>query len=124
VLALGITTPWVFTQGDRLPLRTARTVGRAAARELGPDDTLVEYRTLAAGLPWYAGRQPLLADFPRETRFERPGAAPRLLEKGPFQALWRAEGRVLVVTRPRRRKELPGAVELARGGGYVLLANH
>lgn len=114
---------WGFSQGDRLPLRSARTVGLAAAAELGEGDVLAEYRDLAAGLPFYAGRLPLLAAIERETRFEAAGAGDRLVDDTAFRALWDGPRRVLAVTGARRAGELPHGRELARGGGFVLLAN-
>lgn len=124
-LALGLAacTAWAFFQGERLPLRSARTVGLAAASELRGGDTLVEYRDLAAGLPFYAGRLPLMVGIDRETQFETRPLTDRLLSRDDFQRLWDGPGRVLATARPRRAGELPHARELARGGGFVLLVN-
>jgi 4-amino-4-deoxy-L-arabinose transferase len=114
---------WSFAQGDRLPLRTARTVGLAAAAEFREGDILAEYRDLAAGLPFYAGRLPLLAGIDRETGFEAGGSRERVVNPEAFWSLWDGPGRVLAVTRARRAGELPHGRELARGSGFVLLAN-
>ncbi|MHB8767202.1 MAG: hypothetical protein ACYDA8_23070, partial [Deferrisomatales bacterium] len=122
-ICLAACVAWGASRGDRLPLRSARTVGLAAAAELREGDLLVEYRHLAAGLPFYAGSLPLLADIDRETRFETGDAGDRLLDRPAFLTLWEGPGRVLAVTRTRRAAELPHARELARGNGYVLLSS-
>jgi hypothetical protein len=123
-LCLVASTAWTFSRGDHLPLRSVRTVARAAASQLRPGDTLVEYRDLTSGLPFYTGRLPLMVDIDRETEFETELLADRLMPRADFLALWEAPGRVLAVARPRRARDLPHATELARGGGYVLLTNH
>ncbi len=123
VLVLGLAPAWAFTRGDRLPLKTARTVGRAAAAELGDGDVLAEHRTLSAGLPFYAGRMPVLAGVRQDLRFEDPVTRRRVMDEAAFRDLWAGRRRVLVVTRPRRLDRLPGAREIARGGGYVLVSN-
>ena len=122
-LVLGLAPAWAFTRGDRLPLKTARVVGRAAGAALDDDDVLTEYRTLSAGLPFYAGRMPVLAGVRRDLRFEDPVTRRRVMDEGAFRKLWAGRRRVLVLTRPRRLKNLPGARPLARGGGYVLVSN-
>ncbi len=120
---LALAPAWAFTRGDRLPIKTARVVGRAAAAELGDGDVLAEYRTLSAGLPFYAGRLPVLAGVRRDLRFEDPVTRRRVLDDAAFRKLWAGPRRVLALTRPRRLKNLPGARQIARGGGYVLVSN-
>ena len=107
VLALALLPAWAFSRGDTLPLRSVRTVGRAAALELQPGDVLAEYRDLSAGLPFYAGRLPVLGAIARETQFEEGTAAGRVMDQGEFLALWAGPQRVLTVTRPRRMKDCP-----------------
>lgn len=123
VAALAALPAWAFSRGDALPLRTAAPVGRVAARALGPGDLLVEYRDLSAGLPFYAGTIPVLASIDRETQFESAATRSRVIDEEAFRELWTGPRRILVVTRVKRRGDLEGGVELARGGGYVLVAN-
>lgn len=122
-VCLMATTGWTFANGDRLPLHSARTIGIAAASEIRKGDTLAEYRDLSSGLPFYTGRLPLLVDIPRETQFETRSLADRLISRPDFLRLWDGPGRVLAATGLERAAELPHGRELARGGGFVLLAN-
>ena len=114
---------WGFSQGDLLPLRSARIVGLAAHQELRQDDLLVEYRDLAAGVPFYTGRIPVLAEIQRELQFEGWAAEDRVIGSDKLRELWEGPRRVLVITRDRKARDLPGARRLAQGGGFVLLAN-
>jgi 4-amino-4-deoxy-L-arabinose transferase len=123
VCAVACLPVWAATTADLLPLRSARTVGLAAARELRPTDVLVEYRDLSAGLPFYAGTMPMLARIGRETQFDGREAEQRLLDREAFQKLWAGPQRVLAVTLTQHAKDLPMGREIARGGGYVLVAN-
>jgi 4-amino-4-deoxy-L-arabinose transferase-like glycosyltransferase len=124
VLAVALLPLWAFTKGDLLPVHTVKIVGRAAALELQPGDALAAYRDLSSGLPFYAGRMPLLAGIRRETQFEDAETSERVISREEFRDLWSGRGRVLAVTRLRHADDLAGGRELARGGGYVLLANH
>ncbi len=123
VAAIAFAVAWAFPHGEILPLRTARPTGRAAARVLRKDDILAEYRTLSAGLAFYTGRVPLLAGIHRDLRFDGASARNRVLGTAAFQRLWKGTRRVVVLTKDKYLRELPGAVELAQGGGYVLVAN-
>lgn len=124
-LGLAFLVAWTFTKGAAAPFNSAKTVGLAVAREYRTGDRLVIFRSAALSLPFYAGPAPppLLVGVPRETDFEDPGKTLPLLEEPLFRALLAGPGRVLVVTQERRRKELPGLREIARGSGYLLLAN-
>jgi hypothetical protein len=101
-----------------------KIVGRAAALELRHEDAFAEYRDLSSGLPFYADRMPLLAGIRREIQFEAAEISHRLISREEFRDLWPGRRRVLAVTRLRHADDLTGARELARGGGYALLANH
>lgn len=123
-LAMALLAPVVLVRGDALPLKTTRPVGRVAAALMPRGATLVEYRDLSAGLPLYTGTLPLLVGIEVDTRFEPPGGPPRTMDREQFlRGPWMGAAPVFVVTRPRHAADLPGARELARGGGYVLLSN-
>jgi 4-amino-4-deoxy-L-arabinose transferase len=125
-VGMALLAPLVLLHGDALPLKTTRPVGRVAAAliRVRPGAELVEYRDLAAGLPLYTGRLPLLAGIEADTRFEPPSGPARTMERGQFlRDLWAGPDPVFVVTRPRHAADLPGAREVARGGGYVLVSN-
>ncbi len=123
VAAMAFAVAWAFLHGELLPLRTARPTGQAAAKILRTGDILAEYRTLSAGFAFYAGRIPLLAGIHRDLRFEGPATRARVVDTSAFRRIWDGERRVVVLTTPGHLRELPGAVELARGGGYVLVSN-
>ena len=123
VAAIAVAVAWAFLHGGILPFRTARPTGQAAARILRNDDILAEYRTLSAGFAFYSGRIPLLAGIHRDLRFEGPAIRNRVVDTSAFRRIWGGAQRVVALTKPKYLRELPGAVELARGGGYVLVAN-
>ncbi len=123
VVAIAFAVAWAFSNGGLLPLRTARPTGRVAARVLRDDDILAEYRTLSAGFAFYSGRIPLLAGIRRDLRFDGPTARNRVLDTAAFRRMWSGARRVVALTKPKYLRDLPGAVALARGGGYVLVAN-
>lgn len=114
---------WFLFGKEGIHLRSARIVGTAARAVLQEDDILAEYRTLASGLPFYSGRQPLIAWVPRETLFEREEVKKRVIDAAAFLDIWHGRQRVLVVTRARHLGDLPGARKIAEGGSYVLASN-
>jgi hypothetical protein len=123
-VAMALIAPALLLHGEALPFKTTRPVGLAAAAALRTADRLVEYRDLAAGLPLYTDRLPLLAGIDVDTRFEASDTPARTMDAERFlRELWAGPDRVLVVTRPGHADDLAGARELARGGGYVLVSN-
>jgi 4-amino-4-deoxy-L-arabinose transferase-like glycosyltransferase len=122
-VCLTAATGWTFANSDHLPLHSARAIAIAAASEIREGDTLAEYRDLSSGLPFYTGRLPLMVDIKRETQFESRSLADRLISRSDFLRLWKGPGRVLALTSPERALELPQGRELARAGGFLLLAN-
>ncbi|GAB6062384.1 ArnT family glycosyltransferase [Deferrisoma palaeochoriense] len=120
---LALTVGWAFSRGDALPLRTARPTARKALEHLGPDAVLAEYGSLSAGFAFYTGRIPVLGGISRETLFEGPEVERRVLSREAFLDLWKGPRRVVALTRPKYRKDLPGGRDLARGNGYVLVEN-
>lgn len=127
-LALAVTVlvlpVWFFAAQGNLPLRSVRKVGLAAREILKDDDIFVEYRALASGLPFYAGRMPMLAWIPRDVRFDGPEVERRVVTMHEMQQIWSGRPRVVVVTRDRHLVDLPGARKIAEGGGYVLAVSH
>ena len=122
-IALGFFSIWVFSQGDAVPFESAKKVGTVCAEELREQDVLVEYRDLSSGLPFYAGRLPLLAGMRRETQFESPETTRRTIDEDTFRRLWTSSNRVFVVTSARHLMDLPNPKMITRGGGYVLVSN-
>jgi 4-amino-4-deoxy-L-arabinose transferase-like glycosyltransferase len=124
-LALAFLVSWSFLNGRSLPFHSAEKVGRAVAAVYRPGDTLVIYRSRVEGVSFYAGGAPppLLAEVQRETGFEPPGKLAPTIDEGAFRELLQASGRVLVVTQEKHRARLPGLIEIAHGGGYVLFSS-
>ena len=93
-LGLAFLVVWTFANGAAAPFNSAKTVGLAVAREYGPGDTLVIFRSTVLGLPFYTGPapRPLLVGVARETNFEDPGKAPPLLEEPLFRTCSPAPG--------------------------------
>jgi 4-amino-4-deoxy-L-arabinose transferase len=120
VLSLGLVPAWASSQGDALPLKSVRGVGRAVAEEFREGDLVVEYRDLTGALPFYSGHLPLLAAMERETRF---GGGDRVASLEEFQALWKGPRRLLVVTRTKHADDLVDARMLHTATGYSLLTN-